>query len=53
MLPRWNTCWDPIDYVTYVLAIVHSMYSEGLIEQLWAGFESSIYMDGFSFAELL
>ena len=39
--------------VTYVLAIVHSMYSEELIEQLWVGFESSIYIDGFSFAELI
>ena len=30
-----------------VLAIIHSMYCEELIEQLWAG------LDGFSFAELI
>ena len=29
--------------VTYVLAIIHSMYSEELIEQLWAGLDSIYY----------
>ena len=42
-----------VDCVTYVLAIIHSMYSEELIAQLWTGLESFIYIDGFSFAELL
>ena len=35
----------------YVLAIIHSVYSEELMEQLSAGLESSIYIDGFRFAE--
>ena len=39
--------------MTDVLAIIHSMYCEELTEQLWAGLESSIKTDGFSFAEIL
>ena len=43
---------DVVDCVTDVLAIIHSMYSEELIE-VWTDLESSIYMDGFSFTELV
>ena len=49
----WTRCLDAVDCAMYVLAIIHSIYSEELIEQLWAGLESSIYIDGFSFTELL
>ena len=53
MLPMWTRCWDAVDCAINVLAIIHSKYSEELIEQLWAGLESSIYIDGFGFVELL
>ena len=41
------------DCVTDGLAIIRSVYSEKLIEQLWDALESSIYIDGFGFVELL
>ena len=31
MLSIWTRCWDAVDYVTDVLAIIHSMYCEELI----------------------
>ena len=46
MLPMQTRCWDAVDCVTDVLAIIHSMYSEELVEQPWAGL---IYIDGFGF----
>ena len=52
MLSMWTRCWDVVDCVTDVLAIIRSMYSEELM-QLWTSLESSIYMDCFSFAELV
>ena len=51
MLSIRTRCWDVVDCVTNVLAIIQSMYCEELIE-LWAGLVSSIYIDGFSFTEL-
>ena len=53
MLPMQTRCWDAVDFVTDVLAIIHSMYSEELVEQPWAGLESSIYIDGFGFVTFL
>ena len=47
MLSIQTRCWDVVDCVTDVLAIIHSMYCEELIE-LWASLESFIYIDGFS-----
>ena len=48
-----SRCCNVVDCVMDVLAIIKSMYCEELIEQLWAGLKNSIYIDGFSFAELL
>ena len=47
MLPMRTRCRDAVDCVIDGLAIICSMYSEKLIERLWDGLESSIYIDGF------